>query len=141
MRAVISCILLFLALPTVGGDIFKSHELASYAEGKEFLFKIVDIQRMPTWPLDAAYPPFSARKAQMLARKQMDKLVSDGKEWPLERICLQDMGDNLHWIYVVEFGLPPSKSGGLHRTIEVTFRIVVLMDGTVIKPVVTSHPL
>jgi len=143
MRVTIPIILLSFILSACAADLPVSMEFASYADGKEFDFKIThdEIQRTPIWPVDVAFPPFSARKAQALARKQMDSLVSDGRKWPLERVCLEDMGDNLHWLYIVEFGLPPSKAPGLHSVIEDRFRIVVLMDGTVIKPVITSHPL
>jgi len=82
--------------------------------------------------------PFSARKAGELARKQINELVSDGKDWRLKAISMEVMRDDRHWIYVVEFE-PPFSHPDLNR--EFPFKVIVLMDGTLITPTITSVPI
>ena len=64
----------------------------------------------------------------------MQKLLGDGKqEWLMRETTIADMGDGMHFVYVVQFE-PPLRG---ESTIGGEFvRILVLMDGTVPKPIV-----
>jgi hypothetical protein len=140
MRTLYALILSVVAWRAFGGDLFPFYELMSYADGKQFRFKVLaaELQKTPAWPADAAHPPLDPRKAAEIARKQMDELVSDGTKWPLYEIRLATMGDGLHWIYIVAFELPRNPeiaTFGIDN-----FRVIVLMDGRVIKPAIMPYP-
>src|ERR1700719_3854211 len=91
------------------------------------------VAKTPVWAPGAETPPLSPRRAQKIASKQMKELVKDRKVWRFQQIDLIDMGDHLHWIYVVRFSrayygphIAVFRGEYLHP--------VVLMDGTVVKP-------
>lgn len=92
---VVSFVFLLFSAKAYAGELYSSYSVSSYADGKEFRIELsaAQLQNTPAWPLDAAQPPLPPRKAQELAREQITQLVRDGKDWPLEGICLADMGD------------------------------------------------
>jgi hypothetical protein len=96
--------------------------------------------KAPAWPTQDDSPPLSPRQADALATAKFQKFVKeatrlkDTKLFRRDSISLVDMGDGLHWVYVVSFewtgaifGPPPQ------------VRIMVLMDGTVIEPKVDTE--
>jgi hypothetical protein len=64
----------------------------------------------------------------------MEELHGSGKQpWQLRETTIADMGDGMHFVYVVEFE-PPSDGQGC---IGCDFmRVLVLMDARVPKPIV-----
>ncbi len=64
----------------------------------------------------------------------MQELLGRGKgPWVLREISIMDMGDSMHFVYTIRFD-PPSEEA---CTMCDSMRILVLMDGTVPKPIVT----
>jgi hypothetical protein len=127
--------ILFVALAThVEADLIQSYSVPSLIGGKEFNSDVTREQllKTPVWRLQDDLPPLSPRKADKLATAEFQKLVKDPTDFRRRSISLLDMGDHIHWIYVVEFvwngafiGPGPS------------IQIIVLIDGTVIEPKVT----
>jgi hypothetical protein len=132
MRTIIGIFFLIVAVHLRAEPVF-SLTLSSYAEGKRFDFEVTREQLLKTtaWKAEDDFPPLSPRKAEKLATIKFGKLIKNTKGWERERISLQTIGDNERWFYVVEFshhgsdGPPPY------------FKIIVLMDGTVIEPKVS----
>ena len=104
------------------------------ADGRSLSFQVTSevASKTPAWPPESENPPLSPRRAQEIARKGMQELVADPKAWRLDEIRLVDMGDHLHWIYVVHFmrvsGNDPARLSPDYLD------TVVLMDGTFVKP-------
>jgi hypothetical protein len=78
------------------------------------------------------FPPLSARKAQEIARREKQQLLGPRKEqWLLRETTIADIGDGMHFVYVVHF---EPRLG--EACISCDFiRILVLMDGSVPKPI------
>jgi hypothetical protein len=106
----------------------------SYVDKKTFESKVSgeEIADTPAWLPEAENPPLSARSALKHARQQMETLVPDRHVRNLESIQLMDMGDHLHWIYIVEFERQYPEEVAVFGDHSV--RIVVLMNGAVITP-------
>jgi hypothetical protein len=138
MRAFLLLLSLIAAFPVSGG-LMNSYSASGKMDDKHYEFKVseVDILRTPIWKPDADFPPLSACKAQEIARREMQKLRGDGKqEWLLRETTIADMGDGMHFVYVIQFEPPLGVSCMGCDFI----RILVLMDGTVPKPIVKSLP-
>ena len=135
MRALAIAILFGLGGSVFAG-VFESYYASGTMDKKQYEFKVsqADILRTPVWAADADFPPFSARKAQEIARRQMQELLGSGKQpWELRETTITDMGDGMHFVYAIQF--EPSSDG--QGCIGCEFmRILVLMDGTVPKPIV-----
>ncbi|WP_254507973.1 hypothetical protein [Anatilimnocola floriformis] len=115
--------------------------MASYAFSKVYLVTISaeDVERSPAWSDDAENPPISARKALQLALAMKNSLVKDQDnfKWQLKSAELTptfDRPGKWYWLVTYEAifqggstGMPPH------------LRLVVLMDGTVIKPVIKDQ--
>ncbi len=78
-------------------------------------------------------PPLSPGRARELAYTQLQQTADDAKQWDLREIALVDTGDHSHWIYVVRFTFHIPKDVEYIGAAQF-FNIVVLMDGTAIKP-------
>jgi hypothetical protein len=117
-------------------DLFNSYSAIGKVADKHYEFKVseADILRTPVWDAGADFPPLSARKAQEMARRKMQELLGSAKQqWVLRETTIADMGDGMHFVYVIPFE-PPSDGQGC---IGCDFiRILVLMDGSVPKPIV-----
>ena len=115
--------------------------LASYAEGKSFYVEIhdEDLLKSPAWKADTKDPPISARKAIALAMEQQKKLVKNSKDhkWELQTANLTPDTSVDRWYWEVRFTayVQPGKP-----TAEF-LRVIILMDGRVLKPVVRPYPL
>jgi hypothetical protein len=133
MRAFV--LLVVAAVPGFGG-LVDSYSASGKIGDKQYEFKVsqTDILRTPIWKSDADFPPLSARKAQEIARRRMQKLLGSGKEpWVLRETTVADLGDGAHFVYVIQFE-PPL---GEHSVLGSDFmRVLVLMDGTVPKVIV-----
>jgi hypothetical protein len=128
-------LLLFTAALSTFAGLVDSYSASGKMDDKHYEFKVsqADILRTPIWKPDADFPPLSARKAQEIARREMQALLGSRKEqWMLRETTIADMGDGMHFVYVVQFEPPLGVS-----CIGCEFiRILVLMDGTVPKPIV-----
>jgi hypothetical protein len=97
--------------------------------------------KSPAWKNDAPNPPFSAKAAIRLATDLKQKLVKDSKTytWRFEsaKLCRDQYADRWYWTIQFETrfrpGAPPDAINELD--------LVVLMDGTVIQPVVPKKPV
>ena len=138
MRALVLLLLLVAAFPASGG-LMTSYSAIGKMDDKHYEFKVsqADILRTPVWTPGADFPPLSARKAQEIARREMQELLGSGKEqWLIRETTIADMGDGMHFVYVIQFEPPLGVS-----CIGCEFiRILVLMDGTVPKPIVKPLP-
>jgi len=134
MRALV-LLLLFIAPFPVSGGLVTSYSAIGKMDDKHYEFKVSeeDILRTPIWKPDVDFPPLSARKAQEIARREMQALLGSGKEqWILRETTIADMGDGMHFVYVIQFEPPLGVS-----CIGCEFiRMLVLMDGTIPKPIV-----
>jgi hypothetical protein len=133
MRTFTLIAVLFVAT-CVRAELIVSYSLSSYdsSAGKRFDFEVTREQllRAPPWAADQDSPPLSPRRAERLAATKLHELVSNRNAWERKQIILENMGDGVHWIYIVEYSRVGEILGGL----SLPFRVVILMDGTVIEP-------
>ena len=110
-----------------------------FRQGKRYKFDVYqkDLTLAPPWKTEEAFPPLSPRRAEMSARGQLKELVTEPDRWSRGAIALHQLSGGDRWIYVVHFSgfQPPGVIDGAVPQM----RIVVLMDGNVIKPTVTPH--
>ena len=134
MRRVIIVALLAFALGASAEEPSSRYSAISQADRKQFASRVTDeaLAKAPIWSGDAGAPPLEPRRAQEIAFEQLSKSVENPKQWDLHEIGLVDTGDHLHWIYVLHYTrhYPEEVAvfGGEY------FDIVVLMDGTPVKP-------
>jgi hypothetical protein len=128
------CLLLSAVLPVFGepsGFISASGKIGD--KYYEFKASEADVLRTPIWKSDAGSPPLSPRKAQEIASRQMQELLGSGKkQWLIRETTIMNTHFGLHFVYVVQFE-PPLEQGCTGCDF---IRIMVLMDGTVPKPIV-----
>ena len=91
----------------------------------------------PAWDANDENPPLSARKAMAAANAVVAKLEPDTKSWKrrLEGLFLCQDGESNKWYWRVEYRWDPPPGtalGGLAPYMT----IVVLMDGTVVQPII-----
>jgi hypothetical protein len=132
MRAITIAMLIGFRCSVFAG-LFDSYYSSGQMDHKQYEFKISqgDILRTPVWASDADFPPLSTRKAQEIARQQMQELRGGAKpHWELRETTIADMGDGMHFVYVIEFEPPPDGQGCIGCDF---MRLLVLMDGTVAK--------
>jgi len=132
MRTIISILLVLFAVP-VRGDSAQSYSMRSFEDmdGKSFISEVTKEQLIeaPAWRSQDDFPPLSPRKADQLATAKFNELLEDRKDWRRDSISLNEIGDGSHWIYVVEFNYHGDLGG-----LVLPYRIIVLMDGTVVEP-------
>ena len=94
------------------------------------------MKNSPTWEDDAENPPLSARRAVKLANELKNFLVKDSEiwEWKYESASLLQGLVVGKWYWLIQYKAH-LKSGGLGGG-QPNLSLVVLMDGTVVKP----HP-
>lgn len=115
-------------------------KLHSHALGKCYSVTITEeaLKNAPAWKEDAENPPVSPRSALKLATEVKDKVASDNKDWKwqFESASLKHLeGDRWYWL--VSFEARPKGDVSI-AGVAPNLRLVVLMDGTAIKPVVTD---
>jgi hypothetical protein len=106
--------------------------------GKRYDFEVTHAQVMasPDWADDAENPPLAARKALELAHAELATLLPDAAQWKNSSITLQPLVSARKWVYLLEFHHASVGDGPVD-----SMRLVVLMDGTVVKPRVSSSDL
>jgi hypothetical protein len=135
MRAMTIAVLIGFNCSAFAG-LFDFYYSSGQMDHRQYEFKISqgDMLRTPVWASDADFPPLSARKAQQIARQQMQELRGGQKpQWELRETTIADMGDGMHFVYVMEFEPPPDGRGCFGCDF---MRLLVLMDGTVAKATV-----
>jgi hypothetical protein len=106
----------------------------------ESVIRAADLEKSPRWVASADSPPLAPRAAVRAARHVLDAIFTAGEGWDFSRMSLQQMmGIPDRWVYLVDFGERPPPPKGIGSFIGDTMTIVVLMDGTAIRP--TGHPL
>ena len=135
MRALVLLSLFLTALPLCAGEL-NGYSADGKMDGKQYLYKAsqADILRTPIWKADADFPPLSARKAQEIPRREMQVILGSGKEqWVQHETTIADVGDGMHFVYIIQFEPPLGEQSCLGCDF---IRIIVLMDGSVPKPIV-----
>ncbi|MDQ2798807.1 MAG: hypothetical protein M3Y13_04085 [Armatimonadota bacterium] len=127
---------MMLVTPACAQDTAASY-LSEHA-GKRYDFTVThaQLQLTPDWAEDADNPPLSPRKALAHARADLRMFLPDAAKWIHPKIILTEVGAPHKWMYIVEFEgpLPPNMvDGPVDR-----MRVLVLMNGIAIKPVITS---
>jgi hypothetical protein len=139
MTRLITAVFAFAYLtPTVFADTV----ISSSALGKQYTVRISRsaLAKSPEWEDDAENPPLSAKSAIKFANEMKDSLVKDsnGYKWTLKSLSLMP-GETGKWYWLAEYTAGfHQPSTGIH--IPHNLRLAVLMDGTVIKPLVADHP-
>src|SRR5262249_34892405 len=90
------------------------------------------LDKTPIWSDDQPNPPFAARTAFTTAKAQLAKLLPEAADWPTEKLYLMQLGGKDHWIYLVDFKTSPP--AGCSSGFAPPFRVVVLMDGSIVSP-------
>jgi hypothetical protein len=110
--------------------------LCSYAFGKQFAIAVPEraLQKTPKWEKGAPNPPLAARKAMDIANQAKVRLIPDDSKGPLlfKRASLVPLAGT--WTWNIEYeardrGTPPAN-----------LLLVVLMDGTLVEPIVSPDP-
>lgn len=137
LRLCISMLTLAVLAAVAGAEI----RVGSSSPGKLHLVTITDeaLKNTPSWKDDAENPPFPAGKAIKLANEMKDSLVQDTEDfrWELQTATLTPAGGG-KWYWVVEYEFA-SKGRISISGRPYTLRLVVLMDGTIEKPVVKDE--
>jgi hypothetical protein len=130
----------FFAAIAFGGELYESFSVSGRAKGQSYEFTALkaDLVKTPVWPVGTEHPPLSPRRAEEIARRQLQQLVPGGADWRLEGITLSPLGDDLHWVYGVEFS--PPRRPDVAVFMGDYMRLLVLFDGSVIKPKITPIP-
>jgi hypothetical protein len=98
------------------------------------------LRKSPSWKLDTPNPPLSAKGAIDLANTLKSSLVSDTEDykWELKSASLTlDNSGKWYWLVYYEATRPEK---GFIRGMSPHLMLVVLMDGTVIKPEIGDMP-
>ena len=135
------CLLLALAFPSGGREPVPdvAASFASYWEGKQYVFSITRAQlgRTPDWKETDLNPPLAMRRAMNAASEEMKLLFNDWPKWELLEIRLHHLR-NRKWLYLVAY-LPPMPTEGIKGHLP-KFEVVILLDGTAVKPQVRPIP-
>jgi hypothetical protein len=133
----VAAIAVALSAPVVRAEL----TVFSYAFSKQYSVTVSSdaLENSPSWKDDAENPPLSAKKAIKLATEMKDSLVKDSKDfkWSLESTSLRPAsGDKWYWLVSYEARFQGAGSTGVPHNL----RLIVLMDGKVIKPEVRKYP-
>jgi hypothetical protein len=108
----------------------------SYANGKRFGVTVTEeaLKKAPTWKAEADDPPLAARKAMKIADAAFARLLPEAKkdEFRLEYLILRT-GPGNGWYWVAQYRATGGGTG-----IPSALQVVILMDGSVVEPVVTN---
>jgi hypothetical protein len=108
----------------------------SCAFGKQFAIAVPEraLQKAPKWEKGASNPPLAARKAIDIANQAKVRLIPDDSKDPLlfKRASLVPLSGT--WTWQVEY---EAKDRG---TRPANLLLVVLMDGTLVEPIVSPDP-
>jgi hypothetical protein len=139
MHALVPSVVLALVMFTQPPGESDVVELISQVSGKTYITRVSDvaIRKTPRWDDDSDSPPVPPRKALKLAEKMKKSLVDNPDELRLMQLTLTPHAGG--WFWLVVYSAPPD----LLRRAEPdeppelpSLDLVVLMDGTVIEPIV-----
>lgn len=107
-----------------------------YADGQHYssVLTMKRLSKSPAWKDEEEHPPLSARKAMATARQMAMEIAPFGKQVKLLPPSLKLRESNGHWFWVVTFS--PNDS----RQFQSVFHVVVLMDGTALRPEKSEPP-
>ncbi len=131
--------LIILAI-VLGGRIAIADAIwSSYVKNNRYDFHIEEneIGKMPVWKESDEHPPLSARKAIRAGKARLAELISESKEWKLERLSLVELR-NGHWVYLAIFEAPTPPGRWEGRPFMMT--IPITMNGVAVKPKVSPWP-
>lgn len=103
------------------------------------------LERSPEWPSDVNCPPISPRKAieignnglKMLENKRFLHPLNASSRWNLEQASLVPV-DNGKWFWKLSYEQGPKEGHGA-TGISAVATVVVLMDGTILLPIVSEE--
>ncbi len=131
-----------LVLAIWGVSHCEARTFHSYAFSKQYDVSVTTeaLERSPQWKTGNENPPLSAMKAIALAAGLKESLVKDDEDskWYLMSANLTPAAVEGKWFWLVEYEAVFQKGGSSGP--RDNLRLVVLMDGTVIKPVVKDYP-
>jgi len=107
------------------------YEITEHYNGKQYIFAVWanQLQKMPSWPKKLQNPPLPILRAIVLARCDLLSFLPIAAKWDCENVTWSPMG-TLKWMYFVKFRPHYNYINGK----QVSVTIIVLMDGTAIKP-------
>ncbi len=125
-----------LAAPSFAQDTAASYRSDHAGKRYDFTVTHAQIHLTPNWPENADNPPLSPREALAKARLDLVTFLPDAMQWTHPKITLIEVSEPHKWMYIVEFEgpLPPHTIDGPVDTM----RVLVLMNGTAIKPTIKS---
>jgi hypothetical protein len=130
-------LLVAIGLQAGGSDV--AAVFSSYIRGERWDFNVTrdSLQETAPWPEPELSPPLPPGRAIQIAAEQLKSLVADAKHWRVNSVSLRPVGNEGHWVYVVEFEEPPPRpDGGIHSALG----LVVLMNGNVITAIRRPWP-
>jgi hypothetical protein len=140
MRRTALAVILLVSLPEVieaearAGD----EEMAGYAFGKSYTISVTReaLRRAPAWDESAENPPLSARRALKLATECQRALVAAPADWEWHLMYLGLRQNNGRWYWLANFEAYPTRHA--FDGVAPNLYVAVLMDGTVVKPVIRN---
>lgn len=142
-------LLLAFGIQLLGYNCFADRAYESVADGKAFTTVVADqaVAKTPAWQPSEDNPPLSGREALKLATRMKDKLVRDehGFRWELESLSIiappssKKVQGKFYWL--TKYVNVPHEAGAALGGIQEEILIVVLMDGTVLRPDVREAKL
>ena len=129
MKAITLALLVYL---TARGEDFVYCSYGSYlGRSYETCISKDQLENTPKWVDGAPDPPLSARSAKEIATVQLNKQFKEANAWRVDEIALTLINDD-RWVYIISFSQPRPES--VNESLASPFKIVVLMNGTVVKP-------
>jgi hypothetical protein len=142
-RALAATVVMVFFVASVHAQTYYSYGSYGHTPAKQYVvtISVAALEKSPAWRDDAENPPLSARKAIKLANEMKDRVVkdSDDHKWTFKDAALHPAVDGKwYWLVYYEFEQQQPSNGVIIGSSghPAFLRLVVLMDGTVIKPVV-----
>ena len=91
-----------------------------------------DLTSVPKWDAHQDFPPLAPRRAELAAKRAIQKLMPEITDWTANRISIRRAGTPDNWIYVVELStlFPQGEIRGKLEAVEV----LVLLNGIAVIP-------
>ena len=137
MRVLAIAMLTFVAATAASRELFEHFAVYGKANGRSYTFTALKsvVAKTPVWDRQTEHPPLPPRRAEEIARRQLREFVPNGNDWLLQGITLSPLGDDLHWVYTVTF-MPPLREDVAETGVD-ELQLLVLLDGSVVKPEIT----
>lgn len=141
-RPIAFAVVLLTLLPCRADENSEHSSFNSYAFGKRYKTTVTRkaLVASPVWRDDADNPPLSARKAIKLADALRATLVKDTEDYAWKResaeIIFVEHPDRCFWRVHYEAHVKVGSSTGMPPALD----LFVLMDGTILHPVVSKSP-